>query len=69
MNQFNPQCITYSQMNLIFNARIYYRRLRTWTRAYILSRYFGIGTEEALFERLYSESLNIGKMLEIIFGP
>ena len=68
MPEFNPECITYSQMNLIFNARVYYRRLTTWTRAYILSRYYGIGTTEALFERLYRESLNIGQMLEIIFG-
>lgn len=68
MPEFNPECITYSQMNLIFNARIYYRRLTTWTRAYIFSRYFGIGTEEALFELLYQESLNIGDTLQIIFG-
>ena len=65
---FNPQCITYSQMNLIFNARIYYRRLTTWTRAYLISRYFGIGTPEELFGRLYLESLDIGKMMELIFG-
>jgi hypothetical protein len=68
MTNFNPQCITYSQMNLIVNARIYYRRLTTWTRAYIISRYFGIGTAEAQFERLYLESLDIGNMLQIIFG-
>lgn len=68
MNEFDPQCITYSQMNLIFNARIYYRRLTTWTRAYIISRYFGIGTAEAQFERLYLESLSIGDTLQIIFG-
>jgi hypothetical protein len=55
-------------MNLISNSRIYYRRLTTWTRAYLLSRYFGIGTAEELFGRLYLESLDIGDMLEIIFG-
>jgi len=65
---FDPQCITYSQMNMIFNARIYYRRLTTWTRAYIISRYFGVGTSEELFGRLYLESLDIGNMLQIIFG-
>lgn len=67
-NEFDPQCITYSQMNLVFNARIYYRRLTTWTRAYIISRYFGIGTAESQFERLYLESIDIGNMLQIIFG-
>ena len=67
-SRFNPECITYSQMNLIFNSRIYYRRLTAWTRAYLLSRYFGIGMEEELFGRLYVESLDIGNMLQIIFG-
>lgn len=65
---FNPQCITYSQMNLIFNARFYYRRLTTWTRAYMISRYIGLGSAEDLFSRLYLESLDIGNMLQIIFG-
>jgi len=67
-NDFNLQCLTSSQMNLIFNARIYYRRLTTWTRAYILARYFGIGTAEELFGRFYLESLDIGDMLQFIFG-
>jgi len=67
-NDFNPQCITYSQMNMIFNARIYYRRLTTWTIAYIISRYTGVGTAEELFGRLYLESIDIGNMLQIIFG-
>jgi hypothetical protein len=67
-NNFDPQCITYSQMNMIFNARIYYRRLTNWTRAYIISRYYGIGTSEELYGRLYLESLDIGNMLQIIFG-
>ncbi len=62
------QCITYSQMNLIFNARIYYRRLTTWTRAYILSKYFQMGSTEDMFGRLFLESLDIGEMLRIIFG-
>ncbi|HZK01685.1 MAG TPA: hypothetical protein VFC96_02360 [Anaerovoracaceae bacterium] len=65
---FDPQCITYSQMNLMFNARYYYRRLTTWTRAYLMSRYFNIGTTEALFERLYLETLEIGRMLYLVFG-
>lgn len=67
-DSFNPQCITYSQMNLIFNSRIYYRRLTAWTRAYLLSRYFGVGTAEDLFGRLYFETLDLGNMLKIIHG-
>lgn len=68
MPSFNPACITFSQMNLIFNARIYYRRLTTWTRAYLLSRYFNVGTAEAQFERLYLETLAIGNILQLVFG-
>lgn len=55
-------------MNMIINSRVYFRRLVTWTRAYLLSRYLGIGTAEELFGRLYLESLDLGNMLEIVFG-
>lgn len=67
-SNFNPQCITYSQMNLIFNARIYYRRLTAWTGEYINNIILGLGTAEDMFSRLYTETLDIGNMLQIIFG-
>lgn len=67
-NSFDPQCITYSQMNLIFNIRISWRRLTTWTRAYIISRYVGIGTAEELFGRLYLEVQDFSAMIQVIFG-
>jgi len=67
-NIFNEQCITYSQMNLIFNARIFWRRLTIWTRIYIVSRYLGIGTAEVSFDRLYLENLDFGDMLRILFS-
>lgn len=65
---FNPQCITYSQMNLIFNSRAYFRRLVTWTRVYLISRYLGIGSPEEQFGRLYLETLYLGNILDIMFG-
>lgn len=64
----DPQCITYSQMNLIFNLRIYLRRLAAWISTYLISRYMGLGTTEDLFSRLYLESLHISNMLELVFG-
>ncbi len=67
-NRIDPECITYSQMNMIFNARVYYRRLAAWTRSYLLSRYFGIGTAEELFGSLFLETLDIGDMMQIFFG-
>lgn len=65
---FDEQCITYSQVNLISNVRIFWRRLTIWTRIYIISRYLGIGTAEVAFERLYIENLNFGDMLQIHFN-
>ena len=67
-NVFDKQCITYSQINLIFNVRIFFRRFTTWIRAYIISRYEGVGTEEELFGRLYLESTDFGDIFHVIFG-
>jgi hypothetical protein len=55
-------------MNLIFNARIFWRRLTTWTRVYLISRYAGVGSEEELFGRMYLESSDFGDLLRLIFG-
>ncbi|MDD2217736.1 MAG: hypothetical protein PHW03_04060 [Eubacteriales bacterium] len=67
-SQFNEQCITPGQMNLIFNMRIFWRRLVIWSRLYISSRYLGIGTAEVSFERLYIENLDFGDALRIFFN-
>lgn len=64
---FNKQCITYSQMNMIFNARLFWRRYTTWIRVYLISRYLGLGTEEEAFDRMYFETSGIGNFLQIIF--
>lgn len=66
--KFNEQCITYSQMDLIFNSRIFWRRFTTWFRVYIISRFAGIGTEEEAFGRLYLESSDFGNTMQFIFG-
>jgi hypothetical protein len=65
---FDPQCLTHFQMNLIFNARIFWRRLTIWTVNYILSRYEGLGTQEEAFGHLYLEFLDFGDTLQIFFG-
>lgn len=67
-SNFNEQCITRSQMSLIFNMRIFWRRHAIWSRIYIISRYLGIGTAEESFERLYLENLDFGDMLHIHFN-
>ncbi len=55
-------------MNLIFNTRLFYRRLTIWTREYIISRYLGIGTQEELFSRFYLETLDAGNFVRPFFG-
>jgi len=67
-NKFDEQCITPSQMNMIFNMRVFWRRLSTWIRIYIISRYLGVGTAEEAFERLYIENSYFGDALRIPFN-
>lgn len=66
-NELNEQCITYSQMNMGSNSRLFWRRFTTWIRVFIISRYLGIGTEEDSFKRLNFETSGIGNILQIIF--
>lgn len=67
-NNSNEECLTYSQINLIFNTRLFWRRFSLWVRIYLIDRYFGIGTAEEAFGRLYLESTDFGDMIRIIFG-
>ncbi len=67
-NSFNEQCITPGQIDLISNARIFFRRYITWLRAYILSRYAGVGTPEEIFGRIYLETSNFGDMIRFTLG-
>jgi hypothetical protein len=55
-------------MNLIFNVRIFFLRFTIWIRAYIISRYTGVGSPEELFGRLYLESTDFGDIFHVIFG-
>ncbi len=64
---FNEQCILYSQMNMISNSRIFWRRFTTWIRVYMISRYAGIGTQEEAFGRLYIETTGFGDILQIAY--
>lgn len=65
---FNEQCITFGQMNLITSSRQIWRTMTAWSRAYLTSRYLGVGTKEALFERLFNEFSHYGEMMRLIFG-
>ena len=55
-------------MNLINNVRIFFLRFTIWIRAYIISRYVGVGTTEELFGRLYLEATDFGDIFHVNFG-
>lgn len=65
---FDPNCITLSQMNMIFNSRLFRRYQAVWTRVYLISRYEGIGTADEAFGRLYLENADFSDQLQIMFG-
>lgn len=67
-NKFNEQCITPGQIDLITNARAFFRRFSGWIRAYIVSRYTGVGTPEEIFGRIYLETSNFGDMMRFTLG-
>lgn len=67
-NKFNEQCITPGQIDLISNARTFFRRFAGWIRAYILSRYTGVGTPEEIFGRSYLETSSFGDMIRFTLG-
>jgi hypothetical protein len=55
-------------MNLISNVRIFFLRFTFWIRAYIISRYVGVGTADELFGRLYLEATDFGDIFHVNFG-
>jgi len=57
-----------AQMNFIFRARMLWRDLASWLRAYIVSLYGGVGNTEALSSRLYNVPIEYGNILRSYFG-
>jgi hypothetical protein len=64
----NEQTVTYGQMNLIFNTRILWRALATWTGAYILSRCSGMDNDDEILERLNKVPYEFENIFQLIFG-
>lgn len=57
-----------AQMNFIFRARLLWRDLATWLRAYKVSLYGGVGNTEALSQRLYQIPMEYGNILKVFVG-
>ena len=62
------QCITYEELNEIFNIRMFWFELVTWIRIYMLSRYKGIGNEQEALARLRQVPETYVNSLKKIFG-
>jgi hypothetical protein len=67
-NQYMGGCISLAQTQIIFNSRIFWRQLATWTRAYLNSRYLGIGIAEDVFGHLLNVPSELSSILRLTFG-
>lgn len=63
----NPNYIT-AQMNFIYRARMLWRDLASWLRAYKVSLHGGLGNIEAVSQRLYRIPLEYGNILRVFLG-
>lgn len=64
----NQPCINLSQMNIIFNARDFWRKFTIWIRLYLVSRYSGFGIAEDAYNHLYDFPDEFTTMLQLVFG-
>lgn len=55
-------------INLVFRARILWRDLATWIRAYLISAYSGLEIQKAVGEKLYRLPLEHGNVFKLFFG-
>ena len=60
--------ITPAEMNLIFRARMIWRDLATWFRAYMIGLYGNIGNVDAVNRRLYEIPVQYGNIFRLFFG-
>ncbi len=67
-NQYNNQCITLAQMQIIFNSRIFWRELAIWIRAFINTTYLSLGISEHVFGHLFNVPAKFSSMMRLVFG-
>lgn len=65
--EIRPSYIT-PQINFIFRARMLWRDLATWLRAYMISLYGGVGNTAEISERLLRIPMEYGNILRVFFG-
>lgn len=67
-NQFNPECITFTDENIIYNTRIFWQELVYWTRVYFNSVFMDIGSADEVYARLYNTPVRYISMLHFVLG-
>ena len=67
-NQFNPECITFTDENIIYNTRIFWQELVYWTRVYFNSVFMDIGSADEVYARLYNTPVRYISMLHLVLG-
>ena len=60
------ECITSTQLNIIFTSRVFWRELTYWTRVYFNSVFFSIGSAMEVFAMLFSIPSSYAYMLRLI---
>jgi hypothetical protein len=61
-------CLTYEQINLIFNIMMFWFDLNNWTRAFMLSKYKDVGDQDEVYARLQKVAADYVNNLKLIFG-
>ena len=66
--QSGQRCLTYEQMNLIFDTQMFWFDLINWVRAFMLSRYRDVGNENEIYARLQKVPADFINNLEQFYG-
>lgn len=67
-NLTDIECFTSTQMNIIFNSRLFWRELIYWSRGLFNSVFFNIGDSEAVFARLFATTPEYAQTLGLILN-
>lgn len=62
------RCVTYEEMNLIFDIMMFWFDLTNWVRAFMLSRYQDVGNEDEVYARLQRVVTDFINNLKQVFG-
>ena len=65
-NQTDEVCITATQLNIIFDTRLFWREIVYWTRVFFNSVFSGIGSSAEVYAKLFNIPAAYAYMLRLI---